>query len=112
MTVDSLQGVFAVPPLARAAGSARTIDFEENSRIVRYMADGGISRFIYGGNAFLYHLTLAEYEQLLEWQAATQKDGLWFFPRAGPSFGRLIDQAVLLRRHHFPCVMALPCADP
>ena len=69
MTQESLDGVFAVPPLARKAGGTRAIDFEQNSRIVRYIANGGVSRFIYGGNAFLYHLTLDEYEQLLEWQA-------------------------------------------
>jgi 4-hydroxy-tetrahydrodipicolinate synthase len=112
MAVDSLQGVFAVPPLARAAGSARAIDFEQNSRIVGYIADGGITRFIYGGNAFLYHLTLGEYEQLLEWQAAIQRDGIWLIPSAGPSFGRLMDQAKLLRRFAVPCVMTLPCGDP
>ena len=108
----SLDGVFAVPPLARAPGKARAIDFEENSRIVRYIAKGGISRFIYGGNAFLYHLTLDEYEQLLAWQADIKEDGLWFIPSAGPSYGRLMDQAKLLRRFAIPCVMTLPCGDP
>jgi dihydrodipicolinate synthase/N-acetylneuraminate lyase len=114
MTQDliSLDGVFAVPPLARAAGKARAIDFEENARIVRYIAKGGISRLIYGGNAFLYHLTLDEYEQLLAWQAGINEDGLWFIPSAGPSYGRLMDQAKLLRRFPVPCVMTLPCADP
>ncbi len=67
MTRDlSLNGVFAVPPLARIPGKTRAIDFEQNSRMVQHIAQGGVSR--YGGNAFLYHLTLAEYEQL-EWQA-------------------------------------------
>jgi dihydrodipicolinate synthase/N-acetylneuraminate lyase len=108
----SLDGVFAVPPLARAPGKARAIDFEESSRIVRHIAKGGISRFIYGGNAFLYHLTLDEYEQLLAWQAAFKEDGLWFIPSAGPSYGRLMDQAKLLRRFAVPCVMTLPCGDP
>jgi 4-hydroxy-tetrahydrodipicolinate synthase len=112
MTHDSLEGVFAVPPLARVPGKERTIDFEQNSRIVRYIAEGGISRFIYGGNAFLYHLTLAEYEQLLEWLSAVRQDGLWFIPSAGPSYGRLMDQAPLLRHHAVPCVMTLPCGDP
>jgi dihydrodipicolinate synthase/N-acetylneuraminate lyase len=110
--LTSLDGVFAVPPLARAAGKERAIDFEESSRIVRHIAKGGISRFIYGGNAFLYHLTLDEYEQLLAWQAAIQADGLWFIPSAGPSYGRLMDQAKLLRRFAVPCVMTLPCGDP
>ena len=100
------------PQLARVPGRERAIDFEQNSRIVRYIAEGGISRFIYGGNAFLYHLTLAEYEQLLEWLSTVQQDGLWFIPSAGPSYGRLMDQAPLLRRYAIPCVMALPCGDP
>jgi dihydrodipicolinate synthase/N-acetylneuraminate lyase len=108
----SLDGVFAVPPLARAPGKSRAIDFEESSRIVRHIAKGGITRFIYGGNAFLYHLTLDEYEQLLAWQAAIKEDGLWFIPSAGPSYGRLMDQAKLLRRFAVPCVMTLPCGDP
>jgi dihydrodipicolinate synthase/N-acetylneuraminate lyase len=114
MTGDllSLNSVFAVPPLARVPGKTRAIDFEQNSRIVRYIAHGGISRFIYGGNAFLYHVTLAEYEQLLEWQAGIQQDGLWLIPSAGPSYGRLMDQAPLLRRFAVPCVMTLPCGDP
>ncbi len=108
----SLEGVFAVPPLARAAGKTRAIDFEQNARIVDSIAQGGISRFIYGGNAFLYHLTLAEYEQLLQWLAELQSSRLWFIPSAGPSYGRLMDQAPLLRRFQVPCVMTLPCGDP
>lgn len=114
MTQDPflLDGVFAVPPLARTPEKARTIDFEESSRIVRHIAKGGIFRFIYGGNAFLYHLTLDEYEQLLAWQAAIKEEGLWFIPSAGPSYGRLMDQAKLLRRFAVPCVMTLPCGDP
>src|SRR5580658_10400573 len=114
MTRDllSLDGVFAVPPLARSAGNGRAIDFEQNSRIVRYIAQGGISRFIYGGNAFLYHVTLAEYDQLLGWLSSMQQPGLWLIPSAGPSYGRLMDQAPLLRRYAIPCVMALPCGDP
>src|ERR1700733_7586439 len=112
MTDVSLNGVFAVPPLARKAGATRAMDFEQNSRVVRSIANGGITRFIYGGNAFLYHLTLDEYEQLLEWQAEIQREGLWLIPSAGPSYGRLMDQAKLLRRFAVPCVMTLPCADP
>jgi dihydrodipicolinate synthase/N-acetylneuraminate lyase len=114
MTQDliSLDGVFAVPPLARRIGKGRVIDFEQNSRIVRHIAQGGISRFIYGGNAFLYHLTLVEYEQLLEWQTTEQRDGKLFLMSAGPSYGRLMDQAPLLRRFGIPFVMVLPCGDP
>ena len=110
-TVQDLRGVFAVPPLARRADARRSIDFAENDRIVRRIADGGIRRFLYGGNAFLYHLTLAEYEALLEWLSGQSAD-LWMIPSAGPSFGRAMDQAPLLRRQSFGTVMMLPCADP
>jgi dihydrodipicolinate synthase/N-acetylneuraminate lyase len=103
--------VFPVPPLARKRDAARTIDFAENARIVSHIDAGGCTRLLYGGNAFLYHITLAEYEQLLGW-LTQQDDELWMIPSAGPSFGRLMDQAPLLRRHRFPCVMALPSGDP
>src|SRR5207245_5857890 len=69
------------------------------------------TRFLYGGNAFLYHVTLAEYEALLRWLSDFADDH-WAIPSVGPSFGRALDQAALLRRHRFPCAMALPCADP
>lgn len=112
MIQNSLNGVFAVPPLARSVNSSRAIDFEQNARIVRHIARGGVSRFIYGGNAFLYHLTLDEYEQLLEWRAEIEREGLWLIPSAGPAYGRLMDQAKILRRFAVPCVMTLPCGDP
>jgi dihydrodipicolinate synthase/N-acetylneuraminate lyase len=106
-----LRGVFAVPPLARRQDPRRSLDFEQNDLIVRHIANGGITRFLYGGNAFLYHLTLAEYEQLLDWLNGLADD-LWAIPSIGPSYGRAIDQALLLRRYAFPCVMLLPCGDP
>src|SRR5712691_2867305 len=107
--VADLRGVFAVPPLARRVDAVRAIDFEQNERIVRHVTSGGITRLIYGGNAFLYHITLAEYEQLLDWLAHLES---WVIPSVGPDYGRAIDQATLLRNHRFPCAMVLPCSDP
>ena len=111
VSIEDLRGVFPVPPLARKNDSRRSIDFEENNRIVRHIAGGGLTRFIYGGNAFLYHVTLAEYEALLDWLNSFA-DGLWAIPSLGPSYGRAMDQASILRRYKFPCAMALPCGDP
>src|SRR5262245_1883647 len=108
---EDLRGVFPVPPLARLADAERGLDFTQNDRLLRHMKAGGLTRFLYGGNAFLYHVTLAEYEQLLDWLAGFE-GSLWAIPSVGPSFGRALDQAALLRRHRFPCAMALPCADP
>lgn len=105
------RGVFPVPPLARRADASRSIDFEQNQRIVAHLVAGGMRRFLYGGNAFLYHITLGEYEELLGWLDQLGDD-CWCIPSAGPSFGRLMDQAPLLRRYRFPAVMHLPCGDP
>lgn len=111
ITIEDLRGVFPVPPLARQNNALRTIDFIENQKIVDHLVAGGMTRFLYGGNAFLYHITLGEYEELLGWLATFPGD-LWAIPSLGPSYGRAIDQAAILRRHAFPCAMLLPCADP
>jgi len=111
VTLEDLRGVFSVPPLARKADARRSLDFEQSNLIVRHIANGGITRLLYGGNAFLYHLTLAEYEQLLDWLTGFSAN-LWAIPSLGPSYGRAMDQAPLLRKHKFPCAMVLPCGDP
>jgi len=108
---SDLRGVFPVPPLARKNDSSRTLHWAENDRIIQHIAAGGVTRLIYGGNAFLYHVTLAEYGQLLDWLTGLP-DNLWCIPSAGPSYGRAMDQAPLLRKLGFPCVMMLPCGDP
>src|SRR5262245_9364516 len=111
VSVEDLRGVFPVPPLARKNDARRSIDFERNNRIIRHIAGGGLTRFIYGGNAFLYHVTMDEYESLLDWLNGFAGD-LWAIPSLGPSYGRAMDQASILRRYKFPCAMALPCGDP
>src|SRR5437867_6000681 len=108
---EDLRGVFAVPPLARRRDATRSLNLAQNDLIVRHIISGGITRLIYGGNAFLYHTTLAEFEELLEWLAGFS-DQLWVIPSIGPSYGRAMDQTQLLRKFQFPCVMVLPCSDP
>lgn len=108
---DELRGVFAVPPLPREQTPRRALDLEAASRIADHIAAGGVTRFLYGGNAFLYHMSMADYEPLVEWLAAFP-EGRWAIPSVGPSFGRAIDQACILRRHAFRCAMVLPCGDP
>lgn len=108
---ETLCGVFAVPPLARKSNANRALDFEQNNLIVRHIIDGGITRLLYGGNAYLYQVTLAEFEQLLDWLSGLNGD-VWTIPSIGPSYGRAMDQAQLLRRYRFSCAMILPSSDP
>jgi dihydrodipicolinate synthase/N-acetylneuraminate lyase len=110
VTLSDLEGVFAVPPLARTLESGR-LDRTQNDRIASHIRSGGLTRLLYGGNAFLYHVALDEYEALLDWMAAADGD-VWMIPSLGPSYGRGIDQARVLRRHRFPAAMLLPCSDP
>jgi dihydrodipicolinate synthase/N-acetylneuraminate lyase len=111
ITADDLRGVFAVPPLPRASTPRRASEFVAAARVAGHLASGGVTRYLYGGNAFLYHIALGEYEALLDWLAGFPADR-WPIPSIGPSFGRALDQACILRRHPFRTVMALPCGDP
>lgn len=110
VTAEDLQGVFAVPPLAREDGTGRPAA-DQNDRLRRHVLAGGVTRLLYGGNAFLYHSTMAEYEALIDWMSAAEGD-VWMIPALGPSYGRAMDQARLLRRYAFPTAMLLPCSDP
>src|SRR6186997_3175664 len=94
----NLDGVFAVPPLSRHAGGG--IDFDAAEQIARHIEQGGISRFLYGGNAFLYHASLGEFEALAEWLSsfAAPRQPI---PSIGPSFGRAMEQARILRAYRF-----------
>jgi dihydrodipicolinate synthase/N-acetylneuraminate lyase len=111
VALTELAGVFAVPPLPRRIGPRRTIDFDAAEAVAKHIQDGGITRYLYGGNAFLYHITLDEYETLLGWLDGFDASR-WAIPSLGPSFGRAIDQAKLLKRYSFRAVMVLPCNDP
>jgi dihydrodipicolinate synthase/N-acetylneuraminate lyase len=108
---DTLAGVYAVPPLPRKRDARRSLDFDAAEKVASHIEAGGITRYLYGGNAFLYHITLDEYEPLLDWLAGFAASR-WAIPSVGPSFGRAMDQTRLLRRHAFPCAMMLPCGDP
>jgi dihydrodipicolinate synthase/N-acetylneuraminate lyase len=112
ITLSDLQGVFSVPSLARNDDAQRSLNFAENDKVVRHIASGGITRFLYGGNAFLYHISLRDYAALLEWMASYTEPDFWMIPSFGPSFGRAQDQAELLSKYKFPTSMLLPCADP
>lgn len=113
MSLDSalFHGVIAVPPMARRNDRSRSIDPDQNDRIFRHIAAGGVTRFMYGGNAFLYHASLADFDAMCGWLA--QYAGKYLvIPSIGPSFGHALEEATILRGYPFRCAMLLPCADP
>jgi dihydrodipicolinate synthase/N-acetylneuraminate lyase len=109
--IEDLAAVFAVPPLPRRPDRTRSINFDAAECVARHIEAGGITRYLYGGNAFLYHVTLEEYESLVDWLAGFG-DSRWPIPSVGPSYGRAIDQARILKRRAFRTAMLLPCNDP
>jgi dihydrodipicolinate synthase/N-acetylneuraminate lyase len=111
LTLEDLAGVYAVPPLPRRADARRTLDFDAAERVAAHIEAGGITRFLYGGNAFLYHVTEDEYAGLVDWLSGFAASR-WAIPSLGPAFGRAMDQACLLKRHRFRAAMMLPCSDP
>ena len=107
---DLSSSVFAVPPLARRSDLA--IDREANARLIRHIEAGGVSTLLYGGNANLYHVGLYEYAELLDFLEETAAPSTWVIPSIGPDFGKMIDQADVLKRRAFPTAMVMPPSPP
>lgn len=106
---DLARSVIAVPPLARARNGA--VSVSENRKIVDWMAAGGVSTFLYGGNANFYNLGLLEYPLTLEVLAGIAPRDAWIIPSIGPDFGKALDQVTVLKSFDFPTAMALPMGN-
>ncbi|VFR73880.1 hypothetical protein ISE1_2283 [plant metagenome] len=103
---DVAASVLAVPPLARNADLSLNAD--ANRALIRHMEAGGISTLVYGGNANFYHLGMHEYAAVLDLLVQAAADDTWVVPSAGPDFGKLVDQAAVLRDYDFPITMVMP----
>lgn len=107
---DLGRSVLAVPPLARDAGLAP--DRAANQALVRHMEAGGVSTLLYGGNANFYNIGLYEYGGLLDLLAEIAAPESWVIPSVGPDYGKMMDQAPLVRDRGFPTAMVLPLSFP
>lgn len=107
---DLANSVVAVPPLARDA--ALRIERAENRKIIHHLERGGVTTLMYGGNANFYNIPLSEYRETLEFFTEAAGEDSWVIPSAGPDYGRLVDQAAVLREMAFPTAMVLPLGFP
>jgi dihydrodipicolinate synthase/N-acetylneuraminate lyase len=105
--------IYPVPPVAwLATGSSRKLNPGENEKLFRFLVDQGVKKIVYGGNAMVYHMTLPQYSELIEWLSGVA-DQAEIMPAVGPSFGRALDQAAVVRGHHFHSLLVLPStSDP
>jgi dihydrodipicolinate synthase/N-acetylneuraminate lyase len=107
LTVDRLtSSVLAVPPLCRSGDFS--LNEAENAKLIRHIEAGGVGTLLYGGNANFYHIALSEYDAALSMISGLAGPDTLVIPSAGPTFGMMMDQAKVLRRHRFPSVMVLP----
>jgi len=107
---DLHRSVIAVPPLARNADLS--LNVAANSALLRHLETAGVRSVMYGGNANLYHIGVREYARLMEVLANAGGPDTWILPAAGPDYGKLMDQAAILRSHPFPTAMLLPMSFP
>ena len=107
---DLSASVLAVPPLARRADLS--LDVEANRALVRHLEAGGVRTLMYGGNANFYHLAVSEYAAVLDCIEEIAGAATWVIPSAGADYGKLMDQAAILRSRRFPTAMALPFGSP
>lgn len=103
------ESVIAVPPLARDAN--HQVSAAENTKIIRFLEDGGVRSLLYGGNAVFYHIRLSEYASVLQMLAEAAGDQTVVVPAIGPAFGFASDQVEVLKEFDFPTVMLLPSRD-
>jgi dihydrodipicolinate synthase/N-acetylneuraminate lyase len=107
---DLARSVIAVPPLARFADL--TLNPAANTALIRHLEAGGVTTLLYGGNANFYHVGLYEYAAILDFLEQAVASDTWVIPSAGPDFGKLIDQARVLKSRAFPVAMVLPETFP
>lgn len=107
---DLARSVIAVPPLARLPDL--DLNPAANLRLIRHLEAGGVTTLMYGGNANFYHVGLYEYAAILDFLEQAVAPDTWVIPSAGPDFGKLIDQARVLKTRSFPTAMVLPQTFP
>ncbi|WP_341898572.1 dihydrodipicolinate synthase family protein [Ferrovibrio terrae] len=107
---DLAVSVFAVPPLARY--SDLTLNEDANRQLIGYLEAGGVRSLMYGGNANFYNISVGEYAEVLDFLVDAVGPDTWLIPSFGPDYGKLIDQARILRGSKVPTAMALPMTFP
>jgi len=107
---DLQRSVIAVPPLARHADLS--VNETANRALLRHLEAGGVRSVMYGGNANFYNVGVGEYARLVDFLAEAAGEDTWVLPSAGPDYGKLMDQAAILKSRRFPTAMLLPMSFP
>lgn len=111
VTAQDLQrSVIAVPPLARH--DDLSLNEAANKALLAHLEAGGVRNVMYGGNANFYNVGVSEYARIVDMLAGLAGADTWILPSVGPDYGKMMDQAAILRSRAFPTAMLLPMAFP
>ena len=111
VTPDDLgKSVIAVPPLALTTGL--TPDAHENRKILEHLHSGGVTSYLYGGNANFFAVPVSGYAAMLDMLEDITPEGAWTIPSIGADFGKALDQVRILKERPFPTAMLLPMQAP
>lgn len=102
--------VIAVPPLARTQDLA--LNPEANRRLIAHLEAAGVRSLMYGGNANFFNISVGEYAATLDFLQESVAPDTWLLPSVGPDFGKMMDQARILKGRRFPTAMLLPSSGP
>ncbi|WP_417843376.1 dihydrodipicolinate synthase family protein [Thalassospira sp.] len=109
-SADLGKSILSVPPLARAADFS--VPDGENKKLVNHLKKGGVSTFMYGGNANFYNISVGEYDRVLTQLESWVGEDDWVIPSIGADYGKALDQVNILKHRDFPTAMALPLTFP
>jgi 4-hydroxy-tetrahydrodipicolinate synthase len=104
------KSVISVPPLPRRADL--TLDEAQNRRLLDHLRAGGVTTYLYGGNANLYNVGVSEFSALLDMLERLAAPDDWMIPSVGADYGKACDQIDLMKGRAFPTAMILPLRFP
>lgn len=102
--------VIAVPPLARTQELA--LNKDANRLLIAHLESAGVRSLMYGGNANFFNVSVSEYAETLDFLEECVAPDTWLLPSVGPDFGKMMDQARILKGRRFPAAMLLPSSGP
>ena len=104
------RSVLAVPPLALTPDVE--IAREANAKLIRHLEAGGVSTLLYGGNANVHNWPVSKFAEWLDSLEESVAETTWLIPSVGPDWGKLVDEAAILKSRRYPVAMALPMIAP
>jgi dihydrodipicolinate synthase/N-acetylneuraminate lyase len=71
-----------------------------------------VSTLLYGGNANVHNWPVSRFADWLDSLEESVADSTWLIPSVGPDWGKLVDEAAILKSRRYPVAMALPMIAP